>query len=183
MMKIAALGGSLRPQSLTYCALNLALKKIEAQGVSTNLIDLRKLHLPFCNGEPFYPNYPDVAVLRQSVQSANGLLLATPEYHGDISGVLKNAIDLLENEHITGKVVGLMAVVGGAHSTHAINTMRLVCRQLHCWVIPEQVIIPYSEESFDAQGEFKDSQLDERLERMIGHLIAATRKLGPEHLN
>ncbi len=177
MIKIAALGGSLRPKSFTYYALELALKKLEAQGVSTDLIDLRQLHLPFCNGQSFYSDYPDVKILRQSVQSANGLLLATPEYHGDISGVLKNALDLLEEEHMRGKVVGLMAIVGGAHSTHAINTMRLVCRQLHCWVIPEQIVIPYSEESFDLQGHLKDSQLEERLEKMIAHLILATRKL------
>lgn len=177
-MNIAALGGSLRPQSFTYRALELALKKVEARGISTKLIDLRKLHLPFCNGQSLYPDYPDVEVLRQSIQSAAGLLLATPEYHGDMSGVLKNAMDLLEDEHIIGKVVGLIAVVGGVHSTHAINTMRLVCRQLHCWVIPEQVVIPYSEESFNAQGELKDPELEERLEKMIEHLVAATRKLG-----
>lgn len=177
MIKIAALGGSLRPQSVAYHTLELALEKIEIQGIETELIDLRKLNLPFCNGEPFYPHYPDVERLRQSIQSAKGLLLATPEYHGNISGVIKNALDLLEEEHIAGKVIGLIAVVGGVHSTNAINTMRLICRQLHCWVLPDQLVIPYSEESFNTQGEFKDKQVEERLEKMVGHLVAAVRKL------
>jgi FMN reductase len=178
MMKIAALGGSLRPKSFTYRVLELALKKVEDPVIPTELIDLRKLRLPFCNGEHFYSNYPDVEVLRQSIQSATGLLLSTPEYHGNISGVLKNALDLLEEEHIAGKVVGLIAVVGGVHSTNALNTMRLICRQLHCWVLPEQIVIPYSEESFDIHGELKDPQLEERIEKMVKHLVAATRKLG-----
>jgi NAD(P)H-dependent FMN reductase len=177
-MKIAALGGSLRPHSFTYLALELALKKIEARAVHTELIDLRKLRLPFCSGEHDYPDYPDVDLLRQSLQSATGLLLATPEYHGNISGVLKNALDLLENEQMVGKVVGLIAVVGGVHSTNALNAMRLICRQLHCWVLPEQIVIPHAQASFNVNGTLKDKELEEKIDQLVGHLVGATRKLG-----
>lgn len=176
-MKIVALGGSLRAQSLTYRALELGCKKIEAHQVLTEMIDLRKLHLPFCNGEPFYPDYPDVEKFRETVSNASGLLLATPEYHGNVSGVLKNALDLLEEEHLSGKVVGLLAIVGGVHSTNALNTMRLICRQLHCWVLPEQIVIPYAEESFDENGELKDKDLEKRFDQLVNHLVGATRKL------
>lgn len=175
--KIVALGGSLRPQSLSYRTLELALKKAADHDVSTEMIDLRTLHLPFCNGESSYPDYPDVDVLRKTIQSADGLLLSTPEYHGTMSGVLKNALDLLEEQHIMGKVVGLIAVVGGAHSTNAVNAMRLICRQLHCWVLPDQFVIPYSEESFNVQGELKERELESRLEKFIEHLVIAVRKL------
>lgn len=178
MMKVAALGGSLRPHSFTYRALELALKKINMSPISTELIDLRQLQLPFCNGAECYPDYPDVEKLRQSVQSATGLLLATPEYHGNISGVLKNALDLLEEEHLSGKIVGLIAVVGGVHSTNALNAMRLICRQLHCWVLPEQLVIPYVEESFDLDGGLKDKELEERLDQLVEHLVKASHKLG-----
>lgn len=177
-LKIAAIGGSLRPQSFTYRTLKLALKKIEMQGVQTELIDLRDMKLPFCNGENLYPDDPGVEKLRKKIVSAPGLLIATPEYHGNISGVLKNALDLLEEEHIMGKVVGLIAVVGGVHSTNALNTLRLICRQLHCWVLPEQLVIPYSDESFNPEGELKDPQLEGKLEKMVEHLVAAVRKLG-----
>jgi FMN reductase len=138
---------------------------------------LRNLHLPFCSGESSYPDYPDVELFRKTIQSANGLLLSTPEYHGTLSGVLKNALDLLEEQHIADKVVGLIAVVGGVYSTNALNAMRLVCRQLHCWVLPDQLVIPYSEESFNAQGELKDRELEKRLEKLVEHLATAVRKL------
>jgi NAD(P)H-dependent FMN reductase len=177
-MKIVALGGSMRPQSLSYRVLELALKKVEEHSVPTELIDLRKLNLPFCSGESFYPHHPDVQVLRQSIQSATGLLLSTPEYHGNVSGVLKNALDLLEEEQMAGKVVGLIAVVGGVHSTNALNTLRLICRQLRCWVLPEQLVIPYSEDNFDRHGELKESFFEQRLEKLVEHLVVATRKLG-----
>lgn len=178
MIKIAGIGGSLRSHSFAYLALELALTKIKERHFTTELIDLRKLHLPFCNGERFYHHYPDVEILRQKIQSSAGLLLVTPEYHGNISGVLKNTLDLLESEHLSGKVVGLIAVVGGVHSTNALNTMRLICHQLHCWVLPDQMIIPHAEESFDITGKLKDKELDERLNRLVEHLIKATCKLG-----
>ena len=174
-MKIIALGGSLRPHSRAYSALKLALRRIEAHHVETELVDLRQLRLPFCNGESFYPGFPDVERLRESMLSASGILIATPEYHGDMSGVLKNTLDLLEEEHVAGKVAALIAVVGGVHSTNALNSLRLICRQLHCWVIPEQLVIPHAEESFDAMGELKDPQLEVRLDLLVEHLIKAAR--------
>lgn len=177
MVKIVALGGSLRPHSLSYRTLDLALHKVSDRGIAIEMIDLRQLQLPFCSGATSYPDYPDVDFLRKTIQSANGLLLSTPEYHGTVSGVLKNALDLIELEHIAGKVVGLIAIVGGAHSTNALNAMRLICRQLHCWVLPDQLVIPYSEASFNAQGELKDEQLERKLEKLLEHLIGAVQKL------
>lgn len=177
MVKIVALGGSLRPHSLSYRILELALQKVSDKGIAIEMIDLRQLRLPFCSGASSYPDYPDVEYLQKTIQSANGVLLSTPEYHGNMSGVLKNALDLLEVKHITGKVAGLIAVVGGAHSTSALNTMRLICRQLHCWVIPDQLVIPYSEESFNAQGKLKDEGLERKLEKLLEHLIGAIQKL------
>jgi len=72
----------------------------------TEIIDLRKLSLPFCNGGDDYSDYPDVAKMQQTVKSAAGLILATPEYHGSVSGVMKNALDLMSFEELSGKVAG-----------------------------------------------------------------------------
>lgn len=176
-MKIAAVGGSLRPHSYTYQILHLALKELESQGARTELVDLRQLQLPFCDGRFDYPDYPDVAALRGVIQTSQALILATPEYHGNISGVLKNALDLLDEEQIKNKVIGLIGVMGGGLSTNAVNTLRLVCRQLHGWVIPEQLLIPYAEENFDVLGQLKDPILEERLKQMMASLIEFAHKL------
>jgi len=47
------------------------------------------------DGSESYADYPDVAVLRATMKRADGIILASPEYHGGISGSLKNALDLL----------------------------------------------------------------------------------------
>lgn len=176
-MKIVAIGGSLRPHSYTYQALQVALSSIHNPAIQTELIDLRTLQLPFCDGSSLYTAFPDVEIFRQKVKSASGILLATPEYHGSLSGVLKNALDLLDIEQLGGKAVGLIAVVGGVHSTSALNTLRLICRQLHCWVLPDQLIIPHAASSFDVNGQLIDKELEERLSKMTHYLVEIAEKL------
>lgn len=95
--------------------------------------------LPFCNGGDDYTDYPDVAKLRQAVTQADGLILATPEYHGSISGVLKNALDLMSFDELSDKVVGLISVLGGQSNSNALNDLRVILRWVHGWVIPEQI--------------------------------------------
>ena len=178
-MKVVGLGGSLRQGSLTYTALNLALSHVQAQGVETELIDLRQLRLPFCNGEPEYPDFPDVEVLRQKIKSAHGVIIATPEYHGCISSVLKNVLDLLDFEHVQGKVFGLIAVLGGEQSSNAVNTLRMICRHLHAWVLPQQLLIAHSDLAFDSAGNLNDPQLQRRMEEMIASFLHSLQRLGP----
>lgn len=175
---LIAIGGSLRFDSYTYQILKIALQQLEKKEIKSTLLDLRQMKLPFCTGEQEYLSYPDVETFRQQVKSAQGILLATPEYHGSVSGVLKNALDLLDEEHCRGKVVGLIAVAGGVHSTNAINTLRIICRHLHCWVLPEQLVIAQAQQSFDAEGNLIDPALRERLDQLLDHLIEAMQRLG-----
>lgn len=177
-MKVVGVGGSVREGSYTYKLLASILEQIhQSKKVSTELVDLRQLHLPFCDGSAQYPSYPDVEVLREKVYSANGILLATPEYHGGVSGALKNALDLLDEPNLKGKVIGLISVVGGEHSNNAINALRIICRQLHCWVLPEQIVIPHAANNINNLGQLKDPHLNKRLTSMIDHFIDACSKL------
>lgn len=88
-MKIVGIIGSLRQGSYSEMALRLAASKVEALGASVEILDLKQMQLPFCNGGDEYPDYPDVEILKAKVKEADGLILATPEYHGSVSGVMK----------------------------------------------------------------------------------------------
>lgn len=177
-MKIVGISGSLRADSLTYKALALTMHKISAYVTEIEIIDLRDMHLPFCNGSADYPAFPDVARLRMAVKSSQGIILATPEYHGSISGVLKNSLDLLEFEHLEGKICGLIAVCGGVSSNNAINTLRLVCRSVHACAIPEQVIIAEANSAFDAEGRLHDAHVDKKLQEFAIRFVDYVNKLG-----
>ena len=177
MVKIVGIGGSLRPHSYSQQALKVAASKVEALGAQMEILDLRQMELPFCNGEDEYPDYPDVLRLRDTVKLADGLILATPEYHGSISGVLKNALDLMDFEQLDGKVAGLVSVLGGQPNSNALNDLRLIMRWVHAWVIPEHIAIGQSWKAFDSEGKLVDEKLSQRFDSFAQSLVENTRKL------
>ncbi|MCG6137505.1 MAG: NAD(P)H-dependent oxidoreductase [Nostoc sp. LLA-1] len=177
MVKIVGLGGSLRPDSYTQLALQVAAQRVEALGAEVEILDLRQMHLPFCHGGKEYPGYPDVQRLRDTVTAADGLILATPEYHGGVSGVLKNSLDLMSFEELSGKVTGVLSVLGGQSNSNALNELRLIVRWVHGWVIPEQIAIGQAWGAFSPEGKLLDEKLSQRFDSFAQSLVDNTRKL------
>ncbi|MFN9735345.1 MAG: NADPH-dependent FMN reductase [Microcystis sp.] len=177
MIKIVGINGSLRPGSYSAMALEVAISRVQGLGVETEIIDLRKLSLPFCNGGDDYSDYPDVAKMQQTVKSAAGLILATPEYHGSVSGVMKNALDLMSFEELSGKVAGLISVLGGQSNSNALNDLRIILRWVHAWVIPEQIGLGQAWKVFNEEGKFLDEKLSQRFDAFAASLVDNTRKL------
>jgi NAD(P)H-dependent FMN reductase len=162
---VVGICGSLRLGSFTRMALAETLAGAAANGAVTRLIDLREYRLPFVTTtDGPEQQSADVLRLRAETRSADGIILATPEYHGSFSGVLKNAIDLMGFEEFEGKMVGLVGVSGGRMGAFdALNTLRSVGRALHAWVLPQQVSIPEAWSVFDSSGQINDTQLGRRL--------------------
>ncbi|BAU08604.1 NADPH-dependent FMN reductase [Fischerella major NIES-592] len=177
MVKIVGIGGSLRADSYSQIALRLAAQRVEALDAEVEILDLREMQLPFCNGEQEYPDYPDVQKLQHAVSRADGLILATPEYHGSISGVLKNALDLMSFEQLSGKVTGLISVLGGQPNSNALNDLRIIMRWVHGWVIPEQIAIGQAWKAFSPEGKLLDEKLAQRFDQFAQSLVDNTRKL------
>lgn len=172
-IQVAGICGSLRKGSFTKMALQVALAGAKEAGAQTRLIDLSEYHLIFCDGKEDESGYPkDVFTLREDVREAQGIILATPEYHGGYSGVLKNALDLMGFEEFEGKMLGLVGVSGGRMGAFsAMNNLRAVGRALHAWVIPEQASIPEAYKVFDESGNLKDCALEKRLKE-VGRQVA-----------
>lgn len=177
MVKIVGIGGSLRADSYSQIALELAAKRVEVLGAEVEVLDLRRMNLPFCNGEDNYPDYPDVEKLQNTVKAADGLILSTPEYHGSLSGVLKNALDLMSFEQLDNKVTGLISVLGGQPNSNALNDLRVIMRWVHGWVIPEQIAIGQAWKAFSPDGKILDEKLSQRFDGFAQSLVDNTRKL------
>src|SRR3954471_18132365 len=97
---ILGLGGTIRAGSSTEKALLCALARAEALGAETRLLGGE-----FLGGLPIFDPRPSQATAAQmelaaAVREADGVIVASPGYHGSISGVIKNALDTLE---LTGK--------------------------------------------------------------------------------
>jgi FMN reductase len=181
MVKVVAMGGSLRSDSHTYQALGQAVDRLRALGADVEVLDLRTLNLPFCNGGDDYADYPDVARMQKAVKEADALLLASPEYHGSVSGVIKNALDLMGFEEMAGKVTGLISVLGGQPNSNALNDFRLIMRWVNAWVIPEQIAVGQAWKAFTPDGKLLDEKLSERFDRFAQSLVENTRKIRGVH--
>lgn len=163
-VRIVALNGSLRVGSYTGKLLETALIGATELGAQTELINLQDYNLPFCDGRNSADYPPQVHELRDMMKSAHGILLGTPEYHGSMSGVLKNALDLMGFEQFEGKIVGLVGVAGGGMGAiNALNSLRMVGRSLRAWVLPQQVSLPRAHELFNEEGYLKSGHLEERV--------------------
>ncbi|MEA5573122.1 NADPH-dependent FMN reductase [Calothrix sp. UHCC 0171] len=177
MVRIVGIAGSLRANSYSQMALELAAQRVQALGAEVEILDLRKMQLPFCDGGDEYPDYPDVKRLQDAVSNADGLILVTPEYHGSISGVLKNALDLMSFDQLSGKVAGLISVLGGQSNSNALNDLRVILRWTHTWSILEQVAIGQAWKAFSAEGKLLDEKLFQRLDQFAESLVETTHKL------
>ncbi len=182
---VVAISGSLRDGSRTLRSTQAALSGVALAGCTTELVDLRQLALPFFDGREDERSYPRaVWELLDPVGRADGLILASPVYHGTLSGALKNAIDflhLLGLDALDGKVTGLISVSGGDDGTNTLNTLAYIARSLHFWTVPMMVAVPGS--AFCGDGELRDMRIMKRLcdlgwqvARLV-ELMANTREL------
>ena len=116
---ILGLGGTIRAGSSTEKALVCALRRAEALGAETRLLGGE-----FLGGLPIFDPRPGEALSNQqtladAVRSADGVIVATPGYHGSISGVVKNALDTLEltrddaKPYFAGRAVGAVVTAEG----------------------------------------------------------------------
>ena len=143
-MTILALCGPLRSPTSTRRGLEIALAAAARAGAETGWLSIEGL--PFCDGRD--GDYgPEVAAFRAAAASADALLIGSPEYHGSMSGVLKNALDLLGPDELRGSTVGLLATArGDAGAMNALSHMSHVARWMNALVLPTQVSVPRAHE-------------------------------------
>jgi NAD(P)H-dependent FMN reductase len=177
VVDVVAISGSLRRDSITFHATRAVLEGAAAAGARTEMIDLRGWALPFCDArdEEEEAHDPLVLRLRERVKVAHGLIIGTPEYHGSFSGVVKNALDLMSFDQLSGKMVGLVSVAGGASGMSALSHLRLVMRAVHAWVVPQQVMVPFAGRAFDAAGKALDAKLAKRLDDLGREVVKFAR--------
>ena len=140
---IIGIGGTPNPGSSTECALELALGVAARNGMRTRLFDGEKLQaLPFYS----YGSCRESAVAQDfvaAIREAAGLVIASPGYHGSISGLIKNALDYVEETardervYLDGLPVGLIVTAYGWQATGStLNTLRSIVHALRGWPTP-----------------------------------------------
>lgn len=175
---IAGICGSMRgAESYTRKLLVCVMAELEARGARTDMLDLADMDLPLCKSPRDTADNPDTTALRTRIGRADGIVLATPEYHNSFSGVLKNALDLLQYDQLEHKMFGLIGIAGGdLGAVHALSHLRTVVRGVGGHCIPQQISLPSVYRHFDGDR-LTEAEIQERVEEFAQYMLLHTLRL------
>ncbi|MDB5447828.1 MAG: NADPH-dependent reductase family protein, partial [Phenylobacterium sp.] len=162
---IVGIGGTIRVGSTTETALLCSLRRAEAAGAETRLFGGEFLaRLPIFDPRPSEITASQ-AELVEAVRAADGVIVASPGYHGSISGVVKNALDTLEltakdpAPYFQGKPVGTIVTAYGWQATGStLAALRAIIHAMRGWPTPFGAALNSTVGLFDDAGACCDAK-------------------------
>lgn len=174
MTKILGISGSLRGSSYNSMLLTAAAKSIS--GAKYTRADL---NMPLYDGDVEANEGIPAAVqtLYDQIANADALLIATPEYNGSLSGVLKNALDWvsrIDGKPMADKPTAIMsATAGRAGGVMALNSLRLCLSPFHPTIINGPLVAVASfYDAFDDTGTLTDERYQAAVAGLMEKLTA-----------
>lgn len=151
-MTIRLLGvcGSMRVDSYSSRLAIIALAAAREHGAETRLLELNAIDLPTYNPDNESMDHIGLRAATEAVNWADAFVLASPDYHGSMSGAMKNFLDFYWSE-FAGK---LFAYVCASHEKGltVMEQMRTSVRQCYGWSLPYGLSV-YGEKDFDSSGQ------------------------------
>ncbi len=170
-IRVLCAGGSVRPGNQTAKALAYVADEIRSRGdVTVEIIDPAQLQMPLPGTAR---DRSVMEALQAKVTAATGVILATPEYHGSYSSVIKLFIEQLGYPSVlSGKPVALLGVAAGAiGAIKSLEHLRSVCSHVGAIVLPGPVSIAGVHKVFDEQGVCLDPSIEKRLRALGTNLV------------
>lgn len=181
-IRIAGICGSLREKSYNLGALVYA-KTVAPAGVVLDIITIHDV-------EPFNADVeargwpPGVAALRDRVEPAHAILLASPEYNYGVPGVLKNATDWLSRPTGKGPLTGKpLAVMGASTSYSGTARGQADWRNVAFYnamplLTTVEVLIWKADGKFDGDGNLVDEKSRSKIRELMEEFTAWIRLVG-----
>jgi len=148
-LNVLAVVGSLQRGSVTRVVIQHVAERLRADGCSVDVLDFLNEPLALYNPDTAH-DLPGYAELQQRVERADVIFLGTPDYHGSLSGAMKNFLDHFWHE-FAGK---LFATIVASHEKGLTVTdqLRTIARQCYAWTLPYGI-------SFSDKVDVKDGQI------------------------
>jgi NAD(P)H-dependent FMN reductase len=187
-VRILGFAGSARQGSFNKFLVQVALRGAAKADADVDFVDLRDYPLPVYDGDDESESgLPDnVEKLRLHFQNADGLLIASPEYNGFLSPMLKNTLDWLSRgpdanpdlSAFQGKVAAVLsASPGPLGGLRGLRGLRELLTNLGITVLPNQMTIRGAFKAFDEAGRLSDDAQAGRVEDLGGELARTTLRL------
>jgi NAD(P)H-dependent FMN reductase len=167
-LKVLGVGSSMRKRSFGTKALKIVLERMEKLEAETHLLDLRKVKMPTFNPNSSMQSGNRLKEITGEVNWADVFILTTPDYHGSMSGPMKNFLDHYWQE-FAGKTFGYICASHEKGLT-VMDQMRTAVRQCYGWSLPYGISVN-GEEDFNEAGEIVSSLLTKRLRMLARDLI------------
>ena len=170
-IRIVLVCGSVRPGNYTRMAVDVVATSLSAHpDVSVDVVDPSQLDLPL-PGLAATSN--SVSELQETIRDATAVVLATPEYHGGFSSVMKLVIENLGFPSVLGgKPVALMGVAGGSiGAIKSLEQLRGVCSHVGAIVLPGPVSVAHVRSAFNEDGVCIDADVEGRLQGLAENLL------------
>lgn len=176
---VVGIGGTIGSISSTERALRIALDAAREQGFRTRMFGGAEMaRLPLYDPRAATRTTEEQEFVA-AVREASAMIIASPGYHGSISGVVKNALDLLEETardegraYLADMPVGLIATAYGWQATGStIAALRSIVHALRGWPTPFAAAINTQLTKFDEAGGASDAAVVEQL-RLVGRQVA-----------
>ncbi|WP_020669654.1 NADPH-dependent FMN reductase [Amycolatopsis nigrescens] len=175
-INVLGIGGSLRAGSQSERALRIALDGAAEAGADTVAFTGSDLSLPFYDAT-ISDRAPEALRLIEAVRAADGIIIVSPGYHGALSGLVKNALDYVEDlrpdrrPYLDGRAVGVAAVAyGWQAAVTTLDQLRTIAHALRGWPTPLGGAINSAEVKFDEAGGASEEKVINTL-RTIGRQV------------
>jgi FMN reductase len=166
-LKVLGVGSSMNKDSFSTETLKIVLGMVNQNNADSKLLNLNYTPLPIYN----HKESTEIINVNQAVDLVNwadAIILATPDYHGSMSGSLKNFLDYFWSE-FAGKTFGYICASHEKGLT-VMDQMRTVIRQCYGWSLPYGISINSSQD-FNEKREITNERLLERLNYFARDLV------------
>ncbi|MGI9556463.1 MAG: NADPH-dependent FMN reductase [Solirubrobacterales bacterium] len=181
---ILGIGGSTRTNSSSEKAVSAALASAERAGARTRLIPATELELPM-----YAPERPErtgqATDFINEVARADGMIIGSPGYHGGISGLIKNALDYIEDlretepPYLHDRPVGcLVCAAGWQAAITTLVSLRSTVHALRGWPTPLGVAVNTVEPVFGEDGSIVNETVGDQLEMLGQQVVQFAVRLG-----
>ena len=174
-INVLGVAGSMRQDSYSTLGLGMVLEEAKKYYSESYLLELRDINLPLydpsgpSSNDPSFNNSNNVLEkITTALKWADALVLASPDYHGSMSGTLKNFLDYFW-EDFAGKTFGYI-IASHEKGLTVADQMRTAVRQCYGWSMPYNISIN-GEKDFDSKGNLVNSALVKRIKMLARDLV------------
>ena len=166
--QVLGIGSSMRKNSFSTDTLRKVLEIISVKyKTEARLVNLFETQLPIYRPSTKFDN-ENVKKVTNDVNWANVFVLASPDYHGSMSGTMKNFLDFFWKE-FSGKTFGYI-VSSHEKGLTVMDQMRTAVRQCYAWSLPYGISIN-EREDLGSDGKIVNSRLQSRMEMLARDLV------------